>query len=305
MSLDSDDPRPPYLQIAGALRAAIRSQQFAPGERLPSGAELAKTYGVARMTVHQAQKLLKDEGLLITRQGTGVFVRERVREPVPEEPSAVDREKLAELFRNAQAILLDFDGPVCSVFAGRHPLDITSSLRPLLPDHGAGLPGDAGPHEALLYTLRFPPEISRQVEAALSRAEVDAISSATPTRGAAEFIEATGAARPLALVSNNTAEAVRRYLNEHDLTRHVWHIEGRDAEDPSRMKPSPYLLKRAAHALDVDPSRCLAIGDSTSDVEAAKSAGMPCIGYANKPGKHERLAAAEAELIITDLALLP
>src|SRR2546430_6683746 len=40
-----------------------------------------------------------------------------------------------------------FRSPVCSIFAGLHPVDVTARLRPLMPDHGASLPGNAGPHQ--------------------------------------------------------------------------------------------------------------------------------------------------------------
>lgn len=80
--LDPDDPRPPYQQVANALRAAILTRSFAPGEKLPSGPELSKRYGVARMTVQQAIRLLRDEGLVVSRQGSGVYVRERTERPV-------------------------------------------------------------------------------------------------------------------------------------------------------------------------------------------------------------------------------
>ncbi len=82
MSLDPDDPRPPYIQIANAVRAAILTRTFAPGEQLPSGSELAKRYGVARMTVQQALRLLREEGLIVSRQGSGVFVRERAERSI-------------------------------------------------------------------------------------------------------------------------------------------------------------------------------------------------------------------------------
>ena len=82
MTLDPDDPRPPYMQIANALRAAILTKQLAPGDQLPSGNELAKRYSVARMTVQQALRVLRDEGLIVTRQGSGVFVRGRSERPV-------------------------------------------------------------------------------------------------------------------------------------------------------------------------------------------------------------------------------
>ncbi|MBB4916961.1 GntR family transcriptional regulator [Streptosporangium saharense] len=82
MELDPDDPRPPYLQVAHQLRAAILTRKFTPGEKLPSGPELAKNFGVARMTVQQAIRQLRDEGLVVSRQGSGVFVRERTARPV-------------------------------------------------------------------------------------------------------------------------------------------------------------------------------------------------------------------------------
>ena len=86
MSLDPDDPRPPYQQVANALRAAILTRKLAPGEKLPSGNELARRYGVARMTVQQAIRLLRDEGLIVSRQGSGVYVRERTARAVALRP---------------------------------------------------------------------------------------------------------------------------------------------------------------------------------------------------------------------------
>ncbi|SRR5579875_754453 len=86
MALDPDDPRPPYQQVANALRAAILTRKFAPGDKLPSGSELAQRYGVARMTVQQAMRLLRDEGLIVSRQGSGIYVRERTTRAVALRP---------------------------------------------------------------------------------------------------------------------------------------------------------------------------------------------------------------------------
>ncbi|AXG12141.1 GntR family transcriptional regulator [Intrasporangium calvum] len=82
MSLDPDDPRPPYQQVAASLRAAILTRKFAPGDKLPSQMELGRHYGVARMTVQQALRILKDEGLIVSRQGSGVFARARTEKPI-------------------------------------------------------------------------------------------------------------------------------------------------------------------------------------------------------------------------------
>ncbi|MEU4800732.1 winged helix-turn-helix domain-containing protein [Actinosynnema sp. NPDC023587] len=82
MALDPDDPRPPYVQVANALRAAILTKVFKAGDKLPSRAELAKKYDVAPMTVQNALRELRDKGLIVSRQGSGVFVRERTERPI-------------------------------------------------------------------------------------------------------------------------------------------------------------------------------------------------------------------------------
>ena len=63
------------------------------------------------------------------------------------------------------------------------------------------------------------------------------------------------------------------------------------------MKPSPYLVERAAQAIGVPPTRCLLIGDQPTDIQAAHAVGAASIGYANKPGKYVDLAAAGADAI--------
>jgi DNA-binding GntR family transcriptional regulator len=78
VTLSPDDSRPPYLQIADDLRKAIRRGDLAPEAQLPSTAELVDRYGVARNTVRSALRLLNEEGLLVARQGSGVYVRSEI-----------------------------------------------------------------------------------------------------------------------------------------------------------------------------------------------------------------------------------
>lgn len=74
-AVDKADERPPYRQIAAALREAIRRGKLGPGDKLPSESELVDHYGVARMTARQAIQDLKAEGLVVAEHGRGVFVR--------------------------------------------------------------------------------------------------------------------------------------------------------------------------------------------------------------------------------------
>ncbi|MDT5042000.1 MAG: hypothetical protein QOE51_2985 [Actinoplanes sp.] len=84
--LDPDDPRQASQQIANVLRAAILTRKLAPGDRLPSQPELASRYGVARETIKRALEALRSEHLIVTRQGSGAFVRAQTQRPVELRP---------------------------------------------------------------------------------------------------------------------------------------------------------------------------------------------------------------------------
>ena len=76
-SIDPTSDRPVYRQIADQLREAIREGRYGEGDALPSESALAETYGVTRMTARQAIDVLKNEGLVRSEHGRGVFVRRR------------------------------------------------------------------------------------------------------------------------------------------------------------------------------------------------------------------------------------
>ncbi|MFE7657315.1 GntR family transcriptional regulator [Streptomyces bottropensis] len=71
-----DDPRPPYVQTADALRKQIQDGKLAPGAKLPSARDLQAQYGIANSTAQNALRVLKEEGLIYSVQGRGVFVRQ-------------------------------------------------------------------------------------------------------------------------------------------------------------------------------------------------------------------------------------
>ena len=76
-SIDPASDRPVYKQIADHLRAAIARGRLHEGSQLPSEAQLMDHYGVARMTIRNAMRLLQDEGLVTAEHGRGVYVRGR------------------------------------------------------------------------------------------------------------------------------------------------------------------------------------------------------------------------------------
>lgn len=63
-----------YRTIAADLRRQIVGGELAAGAVLPSEAELAGSYDVSRVTVRKALEVLRDDGLVASRQGYGWFV---------------------------------------------------------------------------------------------------------------------------------------------------------------------------------------------------------------------------------------
>lgn len=68
---------PLYVTLARLLTADIENNRWVAGAQLPTIAALAKTYGVAPVTIRQALGVLSDEGLIKTIQGKGSFVAAR------------------------------------------------------------------------------------------------------------------------------------------------------------------------------------------------------------------------------------
>ncbi|WP_405767577.1 GntR family transcriptional regulator [Streptomyces sp. NBC_00080] len=65
-----------YEEIAESLRARIAAGEFAPGEILPSGRDLAEQWSVSRATTVKALDVLRNDGVVTAKQGTGFVVTE-------------------------------------------------------------------------------------------------------------------------------------------------------------------------------------------------------------------------------------
>lgn len=241
MSLDPDDPRPPYQQVANALRAAILTRKLAPGEKLPSGNELAQRYGVARMTIQQAIRLLRDEGLIVSRQGSGVFVRERTARAIALRPN------IERVFAQPK-VSIDFAGFSGETLHGviQEPLDKIRTgqlvpdsidIRILIPDTGRpwAIPCRA---EDLADEPAF-----RQRADAITRRHTDAITESVAeladlglVRSASAQVRVHGSSPMFKLYILNQAEAFFGFypLAEHAVSLHgqsvpMYDLMGKDA----------------------------------------------------------------------------
>jgi HAD superfamily hydrolase (TIGR01509 family) len=215
---------------------------------------------------------------------------------------------LRALLTRASAVLLDFDGPICSVFAGYPAPQIAAELRALLEARGVPLPDKVRSEPDPMEVLRWVPSLGdarlvHEIERALCHAEFLATQTATPTPHAPKVVSAAIAAgKMVAIVSNNSAASINAYLDRNGLTEHIAFVAGRAYGEPERMKPDPEPIRRAATALNVRTHACVLIGDSLFDIEAAKAAGSPVVAYANKPTKLRRFTDARADAIVTSMA---
>jgi|SRR5579864_186256 len=80
-------PGPLYRRLAAAIAAAVAAGRVPAGSRLPAERPLSAALAVSRTTVIGAYELLREEGWVESRRGSGTRVRSVSPEPPPEAPA--------------------------------------------------------------------------------------------------------------------------------------------------------------------------------------------------------------------------
>jgi len=115
------------LDVRASIRAAILSGELEPGARLPSGEELAKFFGVTRVTVGNAIRTLREEGFVRSKTGSGVYVRDQTSLPVPGETDHPLAGVAAFLFEMGHLKRVPAPGGCSWAFLSPRPLPSTAS----------------------------------------------------------------------------------------------------------------------------------------------------------------------------------
>jgi phosphoglycolate phosphatase len=215
-----------------------------------------------------------------------------------------DTAALGAIIARTRYLLLDFDGPICSIYAGLPAPTVADKLRQLLPgDLPDEITNTGDPIEVFKYSATVSDDLAARVEAEMTDLEVAAVPTADPTPYVHQVIaSARESGRTIAVVSNNSPRAVSAYLDRHGLNDGIALVVARTSHDPALLKPSPHLINKAVRGLDAAPAATALVGDSLTDVEAAHSAGVVSIGYANKRGKLEHMMQLGAGAVITSMA---
>ncbi|WP_399188759.1 HAD family hydrolase [Streptomyces sp. WAC 04229] len=217
---------------------------------------------------------------------------------------------LGDLVGGARVVLWDFDGPICRLFAGYSAERVAGELVDWL--ERLGLKGmltqeeqvHPDPHVLLgaVNRRRHDSDLVADFEERLTREELRAVPTAWPTAYADPLIRTWSALGVgLAVTTNNSPRVVGEYLATRGLLDcFAPHIYGR-TRDLHLLKPDPYCLNRALSAMGVAPAQALMVGDTTSDLTAARRAGVPFLGYARNEEKAKVLRQAGAETVVDSL----
>ncbi|MEU3254499.1 HAD-IA family hydrolase [Streptomyces sp. NPDC006997] len=215
-----------------------------------------------------------------------------------------------ELLDGAAGVLFDFDGPLCRLFPEGASAPLADEVRNLADKFGLGGVLDDServsidPHVVLraVHRARHEWDVTEPlalIEAAVTAGELAAARSAWPTPRADALVArlARRGAR-LAVVTNNAPGAAAAYLDGMGLLGRFDTVQGRTA-DPGLMKPHPDVLHRALRDLALAPADAVMVGDTGTDAAAARSAGVPFVGYGRDKHKVSGLRAAGADVVVT------
>jgi GntR family transcriptional repressor for pyruvate dehydrogenase complex len=114
-------------RLAATLIEQIDSGALRPGDRLPTEAQLSARHGVSRSVVREAVQRIKSRGLLLSRQGSGVYVAP----PPAHRPLAFDPTVLESMQAVVQVVELRrvLEGEIAALAAARSTRAQQAGLR--------------------------------------------------------------------------------------------------------------------------------------------------------------------------------
>lgn len=119
-----------------------------------------------------------------------------------------------DILNQARHLLIDFDGPICSLFAGTPTAPIADRLREVIRQQGAHLPqaieNTGNWFEIFSFAASVSADLAARLESELTELECAAVTTAVPTPHVNDVISACrDSARSVAVISNNSEKAVR------------------------------------------------------------------------------------------------
>lgn len=200
-----------------------------------------------------------------------------------------------------EAILFDLDGTLIETddaLAGTMPGEKGRARRALT----LGAWRTAERTQRLLDHLGLDDEADRlrewvedRIPAVLDVTEIPAV------EGMREAVQKLSRRYRLALLTSRSRREAIRWLEHHGLADAFAVITAND--DVHYRKPDPEGVLRTAEALNLPPNRCVVVGDTADDLEAAERAGALSIAVLSGLGTEQELA--QADMRVASVAELP
>ena len=96
---------------------------------------------------------------------------------------------------------------------------------------------------------------------------------------------------PLAIASSSPLDVIQFVSKAFNIEQYFQCIIS--GEDLPRSKPDPTIYLKTAQTLQIDPTQCVVLEDSTNGCIAAKNANMYCIGFINPNSGKQNLSQAD------------
>jgi GntR family transcriptional regulator len=103
ISIDIDDPLPPFAQLIAQVKTAVQRGRLRPGQPLPSIRQLANDLALNLKTVAKAYRLLERDAVIQTRGYRGSFVHPDAAANCSIDLSEQAHEKLQETIAELRA----------------------------------------------------------------------------------------------------------------------------------------------------------------------------------------------------------
>jgi GntR family transcriptional regulator len=103
ISIDIDDPAPPFAQLIAQVKTAVQRGRLRPGQPLPSIRQLANDLALNLKTVAKAYRLLERDAVIQTRGYRGSFVHPDAAANCSVDLSEQAHEKLQETIAELRA----------------------------------------------------------------------------------------------------------------------------------------------------------------------------------------------------------
>ncbi len=108
--------------------------------------------------------------------------------------------------------------------------------------------------------------------------------------GVAEMLDSLGGRKSTATIK--TSKTTREVLEQFGLVQHFDHVQGTDGFPA---KPEPDVILASLRVFGANPEECLFVGDSASDMEAGRRAGVRTCAVRWGYGNHQEMAKWEPD----------